>query len=360
MSKIYAVLLLGLLISCGTKQEKIKPEIKSITQSIYASATVQPDSLYLAYAAVNGILDANLVEEGDNVEKGTPILQIINTSPKLSTENAKVNVQLARDNYKGSSALLNDLQDQIKAATLTLSNDSINFFRQKNLWEQKIGSQIEYDNRKLAYELSKNNLKLLNSNYDRTQRELAAQLKQAQNNYKSSQILTKDFTVVSKINGKVYALFKNPGEIATTMEPLASIGSKNVFVLDMLVDEVDVIKIKVGQKAMVTLDAYNSRVFETKINKIYPRKDERSQTFKVEAIFIAPPEVLYPGLSGEANIIIAQKENILTIPKEYLIGENKVLTENGEVEIDLGLENLDHIEVLKGLDSETYILKPDQ
>ena len=39
------------------------------------------------------------------------------------------------------------------------------------------------------------------------------------------------------------------------------------------------------------------------------------------------PNVLYPGLSGEANIIIAKKENVLTIPKEYLIDGNKVKTD---------------------------------
>ena len=50
-------------------------------------------------------------------------------------------------------------------------------------------------------------------------------------------ITTKDFAVKSKINGKVYALYKEPGEIVTTMEPLASIGSATNFIIEMLVDE---------------------------------------------------------------------------------------------------------------------------
>lgn len=47
-----------------------------------------------------------------------------------------------------------------------------------------------------------------------------------------------------------------------TMEPLASVGSANNFIIELLVDEVDIVKIKVDQKTLVTLDAYGTEVFE--------------------------------------------------------------------------------------------------
>lgn len=240
MKKIILTPTCPLLLSCGSKQEKILPRKTALTESVYSSLTVQPDSLYQVYAAVAGILDNNFVEEGDTVQKGTPLLQIINSTPRLNTENAKLAFQLARENYSGSSAVLKVLEDEIQAANLTFQNDSVNYFRQKRLWEQKIGSKVEFDNRKLAYELSRNNLNLLKSRYDRTQNELRTQVQQASNNVKTSQIATEDFTVTSKINGKVYALFKEPGEIVTTMESLASVGSASVFIIEMLVDGVDV------------------------------------------------------------------------------------------------------------------------
>lgn len=349
-----------LLLSCGEKQEKILPQKTKITESVYSSVTIQPDSLYQVYAAVGGILDNNLVEEGDTVQKGTPLTQIINNAPKLSTENAKLALQLARENYSGSSAVLKGLEDEIQAATLSFQNDYINFFRQKRLWEQQIGSKVEFDNRKLAYELSRNNLNFLISRYDRTQNELRTQVQQARNNYESSKINTKDFTVTSKINGKVYALFKEPGEIITTMEPLASVGSSDVFIVEMLVDEVDIVKLGLGQKVLITLDAYRDEVFEAKVTKIYPRKDERSQTFKVEALFENPPETLYPGLAGEGNIIIAQRADALVIPKSYLVNGNQVQTEDGLINVKTGLQNLDQIEILEGVDGSTSILKPQE
>ena len=361
IANAFMVLLIwSTLFSCTHKGEKIYPQKLSLTESVYASATVQPDSLYQAYSAVTGILDKNLCEEGDLVTKGHGIVQIINTSPKLSLDNAKLSLELARENFSGSAAILKAIQEEILAAELKLKNDSINFFRQKNLWRQHIGSKVEYDNRELDYQLSQNNLRLLKSEYARTKKELRTQVRQAENNYKTSQTLSKDFTVTSKIDGKVYALYKNPGEIVTTMEPVAAVGHSDLFIVELLVDEVDIVKLNLGQPILITLDAYADKVFEATLHKIYPRKDERSQTFKVEALFVSPPHRLYPGLSGEGNIIIAEKEDALTLPKEYVIGKSKVLTEDGEVEITIGLQNMDRVEVLSGIDENTGILKPRQ
>lgn len=349
-----------LMLSCTGKREGVLPRQTRLTESVYASATVQPDSLYQVYASVGGILERNLVEEGDLVQKGTPLLQIVNHAPKLNAENAKLALQLARENYNGSSAVLKGLEDEIAAARLTFRNDSVNFYRQKRLWEQKIGSKVEFDNRQLAYELSRNNLNLLKSRYERTKNELWTQVEQARNNYESSLINTKDFMVASTIKGRVYALFKEAGEIVSTMEPLASVGSDSVFIVEMLVDEVDIVKVALGQKVLITLDAYPSKVFTAKVSKIYPRKDERSQTFTVEATFDEAPTTLYPGLAGEANIVIAEKEEALTIPKDYLIDGNKVRTADGMVEVRTGLQNWDLVEILEGIDKDTEILKPEK
>jgi multidrug efflux pump subunit AcrA (membrane-fusion protein) len=358
INKYLVVLILLVSLSCKDNNETIQPRKRDLTESVYSSVIIQPDSLYKVYAIVAGILDKNLVEEGDQVTKGQAIIQIINNTPKLNTQNAKLALDLARENYNGSAAILSGIEDEILAAKLQYKNDSINFFRQKNIWEQNIGSKVEYDTKKLKYQLSSNNLNLLKSKYDRTKNELITALKQAENNYKTSLITTKDFTVASKINGKVYALNKNQGEIVSTMEPLASIGSANDFIVEMLVDEVDIVKISLNQEVLITLDAYAGEVFTGKVSKIYPKKDERNQTFLVEANFNVAPKTLYPGLSGEGNILIAHKKEVLTIPKEYVTEDNKVKTEDGLILIETGLENLEFVEVLSGLSEGTTIYKP--
>ncbi|MBT8305286.1 MAG: efflux RND transporter periplasmic adaptor subunit, partial [Bacteroidia bacterium] len=185
-------------------------------------------------------------------------------------------------------------------------------------------------------------------------------VKQAQNSYQASLINTKDFSVKSKMNGKVYALYKEPGESVNTTQPLASIGSATNFVIELLIDEVDIVRVKRDQEVLINLDAYSNNIFKGKVSKIYPKKDERNQTFKVEGRFVQLPDVLYPGLSGEGNIIIARKDNVLTIPKEYLIDNDKVRTEDGIVDIAIGLQNLEYVEVLSGITKDTYILKPEE
>ena len=92
---------------------------------------------------------------------------------------------------------------------------------------------------------------------------------------------------------------------------------------------------------------------------MYPKKDERNQTFKIEAYFDTVPDVLYPGLSGEANIIVAKKENALTIPVEYLFEKSKVKTEDGIKNVKTGLQNMEYIEILSGITENTYIYKTE-
>ncbi|WP_242084622.1 efflux RND transporter periplasmic adaptor subunit [Aestuariivivens sediminis] len=359
MKLVSSFSLLFLMISCHKTRDGILPTVGPLTESVYSSVTVQPDSLYHAYAKVSGILDANLVEEGDLVAKDDPLVQIINNAPKLNAQNAKFSLELAKENYKGKAAILSGIQDQIDAAILRYKNDSINYFRQKKLWDQHIGSKIEFDTKKLNYELSLNELQSLQNKYDRSKNELQTALRQSENNYQTALISTKDFTVKSKINGKVYALYKEPGENVSTMEPLATIGSVNNFIIDMLVDEVDIVQITIGQDVLIHLDAYDGAIFKGSISKIYPKKDERNQTFKIEAIFKNPPKVLYPGLSGEANIIIAKKDSALSIPKAYVIERNMVRTDDGLTPITTGLQNLESVEITSGITKDTYIYKPE-
>ena len=164
--------LLCALTACTSEVEKVQPTKTTITESVYSSVTIQPDSLYGVFSIVNGILDRNLVEEGDLVSRGTALAQIINSNPELNVENAKLSYILAQQNYSGSAAVLSSLEKEINNAMLRLRNDSINYFRQKNLWEQKIGSKSEFENRKLAFELSSNSVQILKDNYTRTRNEL--------------------------------------------------------------------------------------------------------------------------------------------------------------------------------------------
>ena len=349
-----------LLWSCGAEEKHINPQRQDIVESVYASATVQPEHMYRAFASVTGILEANLVEVGQLVNTGTELLKVTNPAPERNAQNARLQMELAENNYSGENSLLNDLAAQLRTAKLTFTDDSLNFKRQEKLWLQKIGSQSVFEARKLAYERSKNQLERLSGEYRRAEIELRTKLEQARNTYAASMATSDEFTVKSTLNGKVYALFKEPGEVVMPNEPLAMIGSPNVFLLELLVDEVDVVRIARNQEVLISLDAYGDEIFEAKVTKIYPQKDQRSQTFRLEARFKNAPQTLYPGLSGEANIVIDKRSQALTIPRSYLIGEDSVRTSTGMQKVSTGLFTLDRIEITAGLNESDQLLNPAQ
>ena len=139
MSFKYLILSVLLVWSCSQKQDKILPEYRLLTELVYSSVTVQPDSLYEAYSIVSGILDKNLIEEGQLVLKDAPLIQIINSTPLINTQNSKLALDLAKENFAGNSTILKGLQDDIATATLQFKNDSINYLRQKNIYFYRFG-----------------------------------------------------------------------------------------------------------------------------------------------------------------------------------------------------------------------------
>lgn len=77
MKIIFYNVVLLLLISCGQNNNtEIKPVKQDITESVYSSVTIQPDSLYNVYSVATGILEKTFIEEGDSVVFGQNLFQI--------------------------------------------------------------------------------------------------------------------------------------------------------------------------------------------------------------------------------------------------------------------------------------------
>ena len=330
-----------------------------LTESVYASVEIEPNVLYTVQSSVNGILENRMIKAGDVVAKGSTLFTLTRELAQLNEDRAALSYEISKTNYAGSAALLNELENDIQTAQLKLTHDSINFQRQKRLWDQNIGSRSSYDQLLLNYQISKKNVATLKNRYQRSKQDLENQINLAANQYQSSSKTKNDFSIKSKINGRVYQIFKEAGEAINLQEPLATIGSERDFIIVLQIDEVDIAKVKMDQTVLVNLEAYGDQVFEATIQEIIPNLDLRSRTFRVEAVFREPPHTLYPGLSGEANVIIARKNNALVIPLDYLVDDNMVLTESGKQKVQLGLKNMAQVEILSGIDSTTYLLKPE-
>ena len=125
----------------------------------------------------------------------------------------------------------------------------------------------------------------------------------------------------------------------------------------MDIDEVDISKINLKDTIIIHLEAYPDESFLAELSFIAAKKNQKTQTFKAESIFIDGPEKLFNGLSGEANIIVSKKKQALVIPTEYLIDSDKVLTENGELKVKTGFKNMEMVEILSGIDTSTILIR---
>ncbi len=349
-----------LLFSCSKKDSgQIKPTKGTITESVYASGVVKSEDQYTVYSTVNGVLQKINITAGQTITKGQSLFKIESDKASLNTENARLAYQLSNENSRYIKDKIAEMETKVQVAKDKLALDQSVYTRNKNIKQYNIISEVEYERVELVYKNSK-------SNYEAALKQLSQlriQLKNDQyknsNNLKISEKSQSDFDVKSAFSGELFDVLVKEGTLITSQMPLAVIGKKNAFLLELDVDEYDMVKVSLGQKVVVTLDSYKGKVFDATVDKIYPIMDERSRTFKIEVHFDTPPTKLYPNLSAEANIIIQTKKNVLTIPKSYLIDDEYVLVNKDEKrKVKVGLNDYQNIEILEGLKAEETIYKP--
>ena len=346
-----------MLFSCGKKQETSLPSLGPITESIYASGVLKTADQYQAYVTVNGIISQILVKEGDSVHVGSPLVSITNETQRFAAENASLAANF--NDFSANSGKLDEAKLVIESAKNKFKLDSALYFRQKNLWDQQIGTKVDLETKDLAFQTSKSNYLSAIQRFRDLNRSLAFNSSQAKKNLQISANQAQDFILRSKTNGIVYSILKSIGEIVNPQSPIAVIGNYQDFVLEMQVDENDILRVQNGQKVIVTLDSYKNQAFEARVSKISEIMNERSKTFLVEATFTKAPPKLFPNITFEANILLNKKENVILIPRNYLKQDSIVTLASGEERIvKVGLKDFQKAEILSGLKVSDEIVKP--
>ena len=358
MAKLLPSLLFLLAITaCNKKVESIHPSIEKITYSVYASGIIKSNNQYQVYAKATGIVTTIFVKDGDLVKKGQAILKLSDAAQKLNYENAKLLANFSSTSENKEKLI--QAQTELEVAKLKMENEASLYDKQKKLWAQEIGSKNELDQRELSY---KNAISVFNAAKLRSndlEKQIKFQSEQTQRTANISSSSMNDFVVKSEIDGKLYSLSKEKGEMVNSQSPIAIIGDASEFYVELQVDEYDISKLKIGQKVFLTLDSYKGEVFEAAVSRLYPIMNEKSKSFKVEAVFIKKPEHLSPNLTTEANIIIEVKEKVLTIPRNYLIDNEFVLLDNKEKrKVVTGLKDYEKVEIISGITANDALYKP--
>ncbi|RAU82767.1 efflux RND transporter periplasmic adaptor subunit [Pontibacter arcticus] len=356
---LFGLLFILALAACSKKQETTQAAVMDISESVYASGVIKSKNQYTVFPMVSGILQQVLVTEGDEVKKGDPLMLIENEAARLSTENARIAAEYAR--LDANREKLNELQAAIELAESSKRNDSLLLVRQRNLWAEKIGTRVELEQRELAYKNAVTAHRSAILRYNDLKKQLDFTAQQARKNLQISQSQSDEYTIKSEMDGKIYNILKERGELVNLQTAVALVGDATEFILELQVDEYDIARVKPGQQVLLNLDSYKGKVFEAKVYKVNPAMNERTRSFTVEASFVTRPPVLFPNLTTEANIIIRTKKNALTIPREYLLDSSYVLTENDEkIKVKTGLKDYRKVEILDGLTKEQVLVKPVQ
>lgn len=356
---IYILVVFYLINSCSEEKDFHIVSKGDITESVYASGIIESYNQYQVFPTINGIIKDILIDEGDIVSIGTPLVLITNNNTESNNKNAEIIAHY--NDFNNQKSKLKEVELNIQLAKDKLKVDSLNFERQKKLFNKDIIAKSDFEIQELNYNNSIINYKSLLLKYDDLKNQLKTNDNQSKNNLRLTELLKKELIIKSEIEGKIYSVLKNKGELVSPQNPLIIIGSEKEFKIILQVDEFDIIKIKENQKVIVSLDSYKKEVFNALITKINPIMNERSKTFSIEAKFTKKPKTLYPNLTLEGNILLNEKSNVITIPREYIVEDSFVLDKNGnKIEVKLGLKDYQKAEVLTGLSENEKIYLPEE
>lgn len=356
----YVLCFLIIFSACSEKKESTQAVISDISVSLYASASVESKDQYTVLSTVPGILKQVHVEPGDLVKAGDLLFTLENREATLNADNARQVLDFATSNSRKNSDRLQDAVSQVQTSKEKYELDSELYDRQKKLWEQNIGTRLDFDQRHLAFATSKINYDAAESRLVQLRNQLKNDVELSNNNFQIAKKRRADFSIRSEIDGKVFDVMKNKGELVGPQTALCILGNPDQYYLEMNVDENDITSVKMDQEVVITMDSYKGKLFRGRVSKIFPIMDGRSRTFRVEATFSDPPATLYPNLTAEANIIVQVKKKAILIPRSFLDRDNQIWLEDGtKRKVLTGVQDERNVEILKGLTTREIIYKPE-
>lgn len=157
-----------------------------------------------------------------------------------------------------------------------------------------------------------------------------------------------------------------PGEAVGPNQPLLSLSSPKRLRIRVEVDESDLQEVRVGNRAIVTPDAFPKLRLEAVVDEIVPSANNERGTVEVRIAMKETRSELLPQLTADVNIELGNYKDALTIPRDAVVTPDTTplvkLVVNGKVEerrITLASGDIGEVMVLEGLNgNELLLLKP--
>src|ERR1700687_3097335 len=314
----------------------------SLVSQVTASGEIKPTTYTNVTAQGFGRITEIIVKEGDHIKKGDKLLlqENVQATAEVQAQTAAINsaesgVQAAEASYRSAQADLLSQRANVEKAKL-------DWERGQGLFKDGLIPKQDFDQRKTAYDAASASLEATKARVQ----SLKAQMEQTRsqvNQGKAVLIGRKDVlsktAYVSPINGIVSYLPVRLGEYVVPCIQnsngsfLMTLSDMSVVTAEVKVDETDIVNVKMGQPADVTIDAVPGKVFHGTVTQIGSQavlrnsgltttqsttSTQEAKDFKVVVTMENAPENLRPGLSTTAKIRTAERKNAVAIPIQAL------------------------------------------
>lgn len=276
----------------GLKQVEVTTG--SITDKAVAVGQIQPRQKFSVKSKISGIVRRALVQVGDRVKAGDPLFEIGPDPTPLE---------------------VTQVDRQVESAEASFSRAQSDYKRAQELSQSGVMPKSEADGAKEQYELAR--VALLKARQDRdltSKGRLSATGKEA--------------IIRAPAAGTILTRLVNPGDPIvplTSYQPgteMATVADMSDLIFKGTVDEIDVGKLRVGLPARIKVGALPTDVVTGKVSRIAPQAQQKdgATLFDVEIeLDPAPGITLRAGYSANADVVIREKKDVLTVPERLII-----------------------------------------
>jgi len=280
---------------------------EDVTSRVRAPGKIEPKTQVKISADIMGKIVHLLVKEGDAVRKGQLMLQLDDTQYRSMWDQARAAVAAAHEH-------LRDTRSSLKLA-------EANYVRQKALFQQKLLSNSDWDQAESTHESAR----IAESSAEQAAEQAAAAERGAADNLAKCRFL-------APFDGFVSALNVEQGEIVIT-GTMNNAGTEIMVVSDLSrmqvradVDETDVVDMRLGQKAKISVDAIPDTTFEGTVTEIgntakrsITSTVEGQTNFEVVVVFDHDVPAVRPGMTADVDIATGTHPSVLVVPIQAVV-----------------------------------------
>lgn len=322
----------------------VTPSVQTISKTTLATGEIDPRDEINIVPQISGIISELYKDAGEEVKEGE-IIATIKVIPDLAS--------------------LNNAESQLETAKINLKKIESEYIRVQTLFEAKVATRQEYEQAENQYLIAKQNLSDAQDYVDIVKKGVADKYASSSNTNVRATVSGMVLDVPVKVgNSVIQANTMNPG---TTIATIADM-SDMIFVGK--IDETEVNSLKIGMDLSITVGAIQGRKFGAKLEYVSPKSTNVNGAimFGIKAAVDIPEDAfIRAGYSANAEIILDERENVLTVPESIIEFENdmtfvEIFTGmDGETqlfekrEIEIGLSNGMSVEVISGLNGDEQL-----